>query len=98
MIVSSSSFSTLDTPTFRLEVSIDEAHQVQILERCRHFACVKASIVFWYTFSRASLKRYTNQRHSHLRDNETDPGKIPLRCNIPYIDRDDPQIGTNDIM
>lgn len=68
MIVSLGCLSTLDKHTFRLEVSIDEAHQVQILERCRHLARVKASIIFGYALSRTSLKCYTSQPPSPLSD------------------------------
>lgn len=70
MIVSLGCLSALGKHTFRLKVSIDETHQVQILECCRHLACVKASIVLWYAFSRTSLEGYTSQPPFQVPDND----------------------------
>jgi hypothetical protein len=43
--------------TLRLEVTIDETHEVQVLQRGYDFSCVELSGIFWKAFPWVALKR-----------------------------------------
>lgn len=42
--------------TFWLQVTIDEAHQMQIFQRSRDFSCIEAGRVLVYALVRTSLE------------------------------------------
>jgi len=41
--------------TFRLQVSVDEAHKVEVFQRCCDLGCVETCIIFRYAFPRTGL-------------------------------------------
>ena len=43
--------------TLGLEVTIDETHEVQVLQRGYDLSCVEPSGILWKAFPRAALKR-----------------------------------------
>lgn len=42
--------------TLRLQISVDEAHQMQILQSGCHFCCIESGIIFVNTFIGARLQ------------------------------------------
>lgn len=43
--------------TLWLQVAVDEAHEMEVLERCRDFGGVEASVVLWNALARTGLER-----------------------------------------
>ena len=44
-----------------LQISVNEAHKMEVFERRSHFACVEPRVVFWYTFAGPCLKCWLGQ-------------------------------------
>jgi hypothetical protein len=55
-MVSGRFVSTTSQHTLGFEISVNESHEMQIFQRCRHFGGIKSGILFRNAFSRACLK------------------------------------------